>query len=345
MIKGLIDVGPLQPFFPKVRFNAGDVLREKGQHYTDAYLLVDGRVSVDRKAKRLPEFLIEDSGCPIGEISFLRGVSATATVIAKTTSSALVLNASTLDQLAKHEPALAAQLLRQLATVADERMSGDNLVLHSTTRAFTADPDIKILLCQNPEMLEKAQRLRYKVYCEELHRQSPHADHQKRSISDDLDEVGHTFVAVKNGEIIGTGRVNLSAEGSLGLYQELYGMAESKHHPHGTAVITKFIVRKSHRGGPTSIKLIAAFARFTVRNSIKEVFIDSVPALLPYYKAIGFRHGKQAFVHEENGLSYPLVLDLVRHGARLSNERSVRTYLDMIVKAKFLKLIESMHGS
>jgi hypothetical protein len=73
-------------------------------------------------------------------------------------------------------------------------------------------------------MLQSAQRLRYKVYCDELHRRSPFADHEKKIISDDLDKTGLTFVAVKNGETTGTGRANIPSEGSVGLYEELYGM-------------------------------------------------------------------------------------------------------------------------
>lgn len=91
--------------------------------------------------------------------------------------------------------------------IADERMR-EKLALDSTTRAFIPCPDTDILLCRNSKMLESAQRLRYEVYCEELHRRSPFADHEKRVIADDLDKAGHTFVAVKNGETIGTGRVN-----------------------------------------------------------------------------------------------------------------------------------------
>jgi predicted GNAT family N-acyltransferase len=339
-----IDVSSLQPFCQAVRFNPGEVLRHKGQHYTDAYLIVDGSVAVDRKTKGLPEIVVAEAGCPIGEIGFLQGVSATATVTARTATSVLVLASSTLAQLEQKQPTLAVHVLRQLAIVADERTSA-NLVLDSTTKAFTPGPDIDILLCQNSKMLESAQRLRYKVYCEELKRRSPFADHEKKIIGDVLDKTGHTFVAVKKGETIGTGRVNIPSEGSVGVLEELYGMAASKHYPRGTAVITKFIVSKSHRGGPTSIKLIAAFARFTLRNSIKEVFIDSVPALLPYYKAIGFRPGVEPFLHQENGLSHPLVLDNVKYGKKLSNERSVSTYLNLIVKAKFLKLIERVRAA
>lgn len=197
--------------------------------------------------------------------------------------------------------------------IADDRMR-EKLALDSTTRAFIPCPDIDILLCRNSKMLESAQRLRYEVYCEELHRRSPFADHEKRVIADDLDKAGHTFVAVKNGETIGTGRVNIVSEGQVGILEELYGMGKSKYHPCGTAVLTKFIVNKSHRGGPTIIKLIAAIGRFCVRNSVKEAFIDSVPALLPYYKATGFTQGSEPFLHHENGLSHPLVLDVIQHG-------------------------------
>jgi predicted GNAT family N-acyltransferase len=339
-----IDVTSLQPFCQAVSFERGQILRHKGQHYTDAYVIVDGSVIVDRKTKGLSEVLVSGSGSPIGEIGFLLGRSATATVTAKTPTSVLSIDSQTVAQLSDRQPALAAELLRLFAMLADERMS-DNVVLDSTARAFLPGPDISILLCQNSAMLEKAQRLRYTVYCDELKRRSPHADVGKRTISDDLDKVGHTFIAVKKGETVGTGRVNLCSEGSVGIYEELYGMKSSKHHPLGTAVITKFIVGKAHRGGPTSIKLIAAFARFTVRNSVKEVFIDSVPPLLPYYRAIGFQPGSHPFLHEENGISHPLVLDTVKHGSRLSNERSLRTYLNMIVKAKLLKLIDSVRAA
>jgi CRP-like cAMP-binding protein len=344
MTQTSIDLDSLRPLCREVRFKAGETLRHKGQHYTEMYLLLDGAVEVDRQTKSASEIVLAGAGTPIGEIGFLHGASATATVMAKTGISALVIDGASLLHMEEQKPALAVQLRRQLATVADERMS-ENLLLDSSTKTFAAAPEIKILLCQNREQLERAQQLRYKVYCEELHRQSPHANHEKRAISDELDDTGHTFAALKGREVIGTGRVNFPSEGPIGLYEELYGMRGSKNHPRGTAVITKFIVSKANRGGPTAIKLIAAFARFTVRNSKKQVFIDCVPGLLPYYKAIGFRPGKEAFLHEENGLSFPLVLDTVKHGPRLSNERSLRTYLNMLVKAKIRKLIDSIRAA
>jgi CRP-like cAMP-binding protein len=339
-----IDTEALRSFCPAVRFKAGDILRHKGQHYSDMYLMVDGSVAVDRQLKGSPEIVIAGCGSPIGEIGFLHGGPATATVTAKTATSALVIDDSTVASLEKHQPPLAVQVLRQLASIAEERMS-DNLVLDSPAKAFRAAPEISVLLCRNQAMLEKAQRLRYTVYCEELQRRSPYADHTKKIIADDLDIAGHTFIAIEKGETIGTVRLNLCSEGPVGILEELYGMGASKHHPAATAVCTKFIVKKAKRGGPTSLKLISALARYGMRSSVKETYIDCVPALLPYYKAIGFTVAGEPFFHRENGLSHPMVLEAARHGRRLSNERGVREYLNVIMKAQFFKLVDSVRGA
>ncbi len=69
-------------------------------------------------------------------------------------------------------------------------------------------------------------------------------------IADDLDIAGHTFLAVEKGEAIGTVRLNLCSEGAVGILEELYGMRASKHHPGGTAVCTKFIVKKAQAWRP-----------------------------------------------------------------------------------------------
>ncbi|HXX28980.1 MAG TPA: cyclic nucleotide-binding domain-containing protein [Terriglobales bacterium] len=335
MTEALIDTKSLDWLCRAVHFEPGDILRHQGQHYTDMYLLIEGSVAVHRQTKGREELVVADSGSPIGEIGFLRGSSATATVSARTPTFALVLDRSTLARLEDQQPALAAHVLRQLALIADARTS-DNLVFDPTASSSTTG--IEVLLCLNKEMLESAQRLRYSVYCEELQRQSPYADHAKKIITDTLDQTGHTFLAVEKGETIGTVRVNLSSEGPLGVLEDLYGMRASKYHPQGTGVCTKFIVKKSKRGGPTSLALISAVARYGMRHSIKEAYIDCVPALLPYYRAIGFTRVGDAFLHQENGPSYPMLLNVVKHGKRLSNERG--DYFGMFVRAQLFKLIE-----
>jgi predicted GNAT family N-acyltransferase len=78
------------------------------------------------------------------------------------------------------------------------------------------------------------------------------------------------------------------------------------HHPQATAICTKFIVKRSRRGGPAAMKLISAMVRFGLRIDVKECYIDCIPALLPYYKALGFTIIGHQFFHRENGPSFPM---------------------------------------
>jgi CRP-like cAMP-binding protein/predicted GNAT family N-acyltransferase len=335
----------LQSICRQVRFEAGNVLRRKGQYYRDMYLITEGCVVVDLEAGdgAATRLLVSDVGSPIGEIGFIRGSSARATVTTREATAALVIDDPTLARLEREQPALAARLLRHLADTAEERTSY-NLTWSTASMAGARSQAIEVYLCRNRDMLESAQRLRYDVYCRELGRQSPHADHDRRIITDRLDDGGHVFVAVEAGETIGTLRANLSFEGSLGILEELYGMRVSSHHPQATGICTKFIVRKSKRGSPASIKLISAVVQYGMRQGIKECYIDCVPALLPYYKALGFTLTRQKFFHVENGPSHPMVLDLVRHGERLGNERGIRGYLTLMMKAQAIKLIDRVRG-
>lgn len=120
-------------------------------------------------------------------------------------------------------------------------------------------------------------------------------------------------------------------------------MKTSRHHPKATGICTKFVVKKSKRGSAASMKLITAVVRYGMRNRIEECYIDCIPALLPYYKAIGFRISGEKFFHRENGPSHPMMLDLAKYGERLSKEGGVR-YLSLIMRAQAIKWIDIIRG-
>jgi N-acyl-L-homoserine lactone synthetase len=333
----------MQPFCRMIGFESGAVLRRKGHHYRDMYLITDGWVNVESATVGAERHAVRGAGSPIGEIGFLRGCPATATVTARTAAAALLIDDTTLARLEREQPALTTDMMRHLAETAEERASY-NFVLSADAQAFTGPQTIEVYLCRSNDMLERAQRLRYEVYCEELRRQSPHADHDKRIISDHLDETALTFIAVEGDETIGTLRGNRSVDGPLGIFEELYGMRTSPRHPEQTAICTKFVVKKSKRGSLASIKLISAMVRYGLLNHVRECYIDCIPALLPYYKAIGFKIVGEKFFHRENGPSYPMMLNLAAHGERLSQEAGVREYLSLIVKAQAIRLIDGLRG-
>jgi CRP-like cAMP-binding protein len=297
-----------------VAFAPGDELRRKDNHYADMYLIVSGRVEIQLDTDVAP--IVVGPGSPVGEIGFLKGCRATATAVALEPTTALALDDEALWRIEREEPELSPALLRALASIAEARLS-ENLSL-------TADEEsedrshAEILLCRSPEMLETALAMRYRVYCEELGRSSPYADHERKVIRDGLDDFGHTFIAVDEGRTIGTLRANLSSEGPLGQLEDLYGMTKSRLHPAHTMICTKFIVEKTRRGGSASMDLIGAMASYALKADARECYIDCIPKLVPLYRRIGFVPAGEMFFHYENGPSLPMFMDITRHGERLS---------------------------
>lgn len=316
-LKGFDLLTGLSEHCPTRTFSAGDVLRKNGQHYTSMFLVQKGRVQVDLGlggSVLTPD--IGENGLPIGEIGFLRGLPATATVTAETNVSALEITDQTLSKLETAAPTTAVALLQFLATTADERTS-HNIALAETLPDAPKAQSIRILLCRDTAMLREAQRLRYTVYCSELGRQSPHADHDEKIIADDLDKFGTTFIAVEDGQTIGTLRANRPNEGSIGILESLYGMTASEYNPHSTVICTKFIIARDKRTSAAGIKLVAAFARFGVQHNLRECYIDCIPSLRPFYTGLGFRKSGEKFLHRENGASIPMKVDLVKSRRRI----------------------------
>ncbi len=329
------DPGPLQAYCRRVWFEPGDVLRHKGQYYRDMYLLTGGEVEVDLGigTGNGSNPAIALAGGPVGEIGFLSGRAATATVIVRQAVEALILDDLSLDRIEREQPLLAARLLNYLAETQAERTSF-NLTVASLEGVAADESAIDVFLCRDEAMLTAAKRLRYEIYCVELGRHSPFADHEARTISDPLDTFGNTFIAVADGETIGTLRSNISREGDLGHLEDVYGMRGSPHHPAATAICTKFVIRKSYRGSSAATRLISAMVGMGLRSGIKACYIDSIPELLPYYRALGFTPSGRAFFHRENGLSRPMVLDLIIHGAKLAQQTGARDYLRAFVETE-----------
>jgi len=307
----------LKAFSDVVLFAPGSVLREKGQHYTSMYLVTEGQIEVDLGIKDgVLRPGVEGLGLPIGEFGFLRGSPANATVRALSEVRAFEIRDDTLSALDSRDPELSVELMRFLGQTADER-SSYNIALSAKLDSPPSDPAIQILLCRDKDMLLEAMRLRYDVYCRELGRQSPHADHDEKTISDELDAFGHTFIAVENGMTIGTLRANRPADGPVGTLETLYGMNASAHHPESTVVCTKFIVATKHRNSSAGIKLVAGFARFGLQNGLRECYMDCIPKLRPFYMGMGFKLSGEKFLHRENGPSYPMMIDLVKYKGRI----------------------------
>lgn len=312
-----IDPSLLLGYCTETTFSPGEVLRRKGQFYADMFLLTDGEVEVSLEVNGRPAPVIRARrGDPIGEIAFLTGVRATATVTAKSPTRAIVITDATWRELELKHPKEAVELYRTLSEVAEGRLSY-NLQFTADDAGSKRDAATEVIVCRTPQLLHEAQRIRYEIYCEELGRTSPFADRDKRTIADDLDERGYVLLALENGTPIATLRMNMARNGSLGPLEELYGMEKSVHHPQATGVCTKFIVRKSYRLGQVSFRLMATAIELAQQFEIKHCYIDCIPSLQPFYASLGFAQAGPAFLHRENGRSIPLMLDVDRYAKRI----------------------------
>ncbi len=313
-----IDPSLLLTYCPETSFAPGEVLRRKGQFYADMFLLTDGEVEVSLEVNGKPAPVIRARrGDPIGEIAFLTGVRATATVTAKSPTKAINITDASWRELELKHPDEAVELYRTLSEVAEGRLSY-NLQFTADDAGAKRDAATEVVVCRTPQLLHEAQRIRYEIYCEELGRTSPFADHDKRTISDDLDEHGYVLLGIENGTPIATLRMNMARNGPLGPLEQLYGMGSSPHHPQATGVCTKFIVKKSYRLGQVSFRLMATAIELAQQFEIKHCYIDCIPSLQPFYASLGFAQAGPAFLHRENGRSIPLMLDVARYAKRIT---------------------------
>jgi predicted GNAT family N-acyltransferase len=315
-------------------YREGEVLRQKGQHYRDMYIVLEGCASVKLEgASEELQIKYINVDEPVGEICFLQGTAAIATVTANSDLTVLKIDDVDLAEISDQRPELVARLLQDLARTASARLSY-NLSIFDGAEISDDSSAIEILLCRSDDQLNQAKRLRYDVYCDELKRTSPNADHQQRLISDPLDGTGYCFIAKKQGRTIGTLRANYACDGPLNGLETIYGMTRSQHFPSKCGVCTKFIVDRSNRGGPTAMMLIAQAVQLGMRDDMQECYIDCIPDLIDYYTALGFNAAAPEFFHPENGLSLPMKLDLKNHGTQMSGREGLRHMIRLFLKTR-----------
>jgi len=162
-----------------------------------------------------------------------------------------------------------------------------------------------------PDCLKVVGRLRYEVYVEEMGREEPSADHEKRLLLDVDDfraDVG-LFVAWQEGAAIGTVRV---LAGVSCRTAEIYGVpCPNNGHQALTTVTGKLVVSSKSRGKlGLAMKLSRACYEWACNRKLPLCLIDSNPPLLPMYKRQGFVPFDNTVEHPTYGTVYPMVLFL-----------------------------------
>ena len=92
------------------------------------------------------------------------------------------------------------------------------------------------------------------------------------------------------------------------------------------------------------MQLVSQATQFGLRHDKKECYIDCVPGLVHYYRAMGFKASGKTFFHPENGPSLPMKIDLIRHGKELVGDVGIRRMIKFYLKAKVIKLADGLRS-
>ena len=146
-----------------------------------------------------------------------------------------------------------------------------------------------VRVCKTAAELQAVHRLRYEIYVEEMGRPQPHADHQNRRITDDLDAHGHTLGIEADGELAGTLRLNLMVDG-IGKYEDLYRLGDLPHSerkPH--MIVTALMLRASVRATGAMGMLFRAVYAHARTLGAEICWIDCNPPIVPLFEHYGFK--------------------------------------------------------
>jgi hypothetical protein len=178
------------------------------------------------------------------------------------------------------------------------------------------------LHADTPELKEAAYRFRYEIYVAHMGRRQVYADHVRRTIIEPLDEMGRTFVALREGEVVGTIRSNLASEAAVEYYRALYQLDRFRFCDLSRIqVTTKLMVRPDLVRSGLSIRMIQHYAAEGALNGVEVDFLDCSEPLIPMFERMGYVSYCGWQVHKEYGSVRPMFLavDTIRRQRSLGS--------------------------
>lgn len=176
----------------------------------------------------------------------------------------------------------------------------------------------KVIMAETQAEREAIYRFRYQIYVEEMQKRPNYADHQAKTLSDPLDETATLFYVMQNDQIIATLRRNRLDECELEpwLEQQLaispFAAAFSRA---ALSCSSRLMVATAWRNSLAVGSIILAAYRLAREQEIQFDFLHTAPWLLPFYRALGYRHYLPNFLDPNAGIQIPqlLVLEDVDH--------------------------------
>lgn len=176
----------------------------------------------------------------------------------------------------------------------------------------------RVVICsiETEEQKKALFRFRYEIYVEEMHRPQRHADHERRTIVDNLDETGINIVGIAKGRIVGAIRNNASSDSSLGEYENFYQMQDVgiDEHPAKTSITTRLMIAPEYRRAGLAVRLASSSYLLGLKRRVRWNFIDCNQHLVSFFQGLGWIEYVPPAVHPEYGLVSRMRLDLTDRG-------------------------------
>jgi CRP-like cAMP-binding protein len=158
-----------------------------------------------------------------------------------------------------------------------------------------------------------SQRLRYAVYVEEMGYYRDTADHLARRWTDGHDEAADVLVAAVDGRDCGTLRVHRAGVTAIpDSWRDDFDLmrAEAAVGADRVAVLTRFVVVASERGGYLPLEMMRETYRMCLGSGVALALIDCVPHLVGLYRRLGFRRYRSGVNDPNTGVLIPMAFDL-----------------------------------
>lgn len=165
---------------------------------------------------------------------------------------------------------------------------------------------------------------RYRIYVDEMQIETAEADHDRRWLTDALDDVSHLHVLLSDDEVVGSLRTTVLSEvpdrDSL-IEKFCIAPALGTFAPEEICATGRFMLDPKLRHGTAILRLMKTAFEEAHTRGIRLNYGDCSPHLLPFYEHLGFRRYEKAFNDTSYGFKVPILM-LLGDRERLERVRS-----------------------
>ena len=168
----------------------------------------------------------------------------------------------------------------------------------------------RLLVARTPEERQRAYRLRYAVYVDEMGKsQVPGTRHPEREIRDDHDDRAEVLCLEDGDEVIGTVRNIYAADYLPVEYRQWFGLEAFDDIPREQISFTsRLMLADAHRGTSAIAALLKETYVAGRARGVIYTFIHCTPALIPLYEMLGFRVYRRGLANTDVGQHVPMLL-------------------------------------